>query len=80
MTIPERGFRFDRKIGKRPFWDFGRNFFFFWKKKLIIVFFGLEFTGDYRDVSIIPTLFRDRQKSKKPIFSSFFLVLTVIAK
>ena len=57
------------------------GFFFLWKKKLIIVFFGVEFTGDYRDVAIIPTLFRDhRQKSKKPICSSFFLLLTVIPK
>ena len=46
-----------------------------------MVFFGVEFTLDNRDVAIIPTLFRDhRQKSKKPIFSSFFLLLTVIPK
>ena len=56
-------------------------FFFFWKKKLIIVFFGVEFTGDYHDVAIIPTLFRDHsQNLKKPNFSSFFLLLTVIPK
>ena len=55
--------------------------FFFLEKKLIIVFFGVEVTGDYRDVAMIPTLFRvHRQKSKKPIFSSFFLLLTVIPK
>ena len=39
FSIPERGLRFGLKIGKRPFWDVGRNFFFLWKKKLIIVFF-----------------------------------------
>ena len=61
--------------------DVGRIFFFFMEKKFIIVFFGLTFTGDYRNVAIIPTLFRDhRQKSKKPIFSCFFLLLTVIPK
>ena len=44
--------------------------FFFLGKKLFIVFFGVEFTGDYRDVEIIPTLLRDhRQKSRKPNFS-----------
>ena len=81
ITIPERGFRFGLKIGKRPFWDVWRNFFFFLEKKVIIVLFAVEFTADYRDVAIIPTLFRDhRQKSKKPICSSFFLLLTVIPK
>ena len=55
--------------------------FFFVEKKLIIVFFGVKFTGDYHNVAVIPTLFRDhRQKSKKPIFSLFFLLLTVITK
>ena len=44
-------------------------------------FFGVKFTGDYRSVAIIRTLFRDhRQKSKKPNFSSFFRLLTVIPK
>ena len=41
--------------------------------------FGVKFTGDYRSIAIIPTLFREhRQKSKKPNFSSFFRLLTVI--
>ena len=82
FSIPDRGLRFGLKIGKLSFWDVGRNFFFFlWKKKLIIVFFGVKFTGDYRNVAIISTLFRDhRQNSKKPNFSSFFLLLTVILK
>ena len=54
---------------------------FFCGKKLIIVFFTVKFTGDYRDVAIISTLFRDHsQKSKKPNFSSFFLLLIVIPK
>ena len=56
-------------------------FFFLWKKKSIIVFFGVKFTGDSRDVAIISTLFRHHsQKSKKPNFSSFFRLLTVIPK
>ena len=55
--------------------------FFFRKKKLIIVFFGVEFTGDYRDVAIISTLFVDHsQNSKNPNFPSFFRLLTVILK
>ena len=55
------------------------EFFLFVEKKLTIGFFGVKFTEDYHNVAIIPTLFRDhRQKSKKPIFSSFFLLLTVI--
>ena len=58
-----------------------KNFVFLWKKKLIIVFFGVNFTGDYRNVAIIPTLFQDHsQNSKKLNFSSFFLLLTVIPK
>ena len=32
ISIPERGFRFGLKIGKRPFWDVGRIFFFVEKK------------------------------------------------
>ena len=49
------------------------EFFFCGKKKLITVFFGVKFTGDYRDVAIISSLFRDHsQNSKKPNFSLFF--------
>ena len=81
FSIPERGLRFDLKIDKRPFWDVGRNFFFLWKKKLTIVFFGVKFTGDYRNVAILSSLFRDHsQNSKKPNFSSFFRLFTVIPK
>ena len=59
----------------------GSFFFFLLKRKFIIVFFDVKFAGDYRNAAIIPTLFLDhRQKSKKPNFSSFFLVLTVITK
>ena len=55
--------------------------FFFLVKKLTIVFFRVKFTGDYRNVAIIPSLFRDhKQKSKKSNFSSFFQLLTVIPK
>ena len=55
--------------------------FFFVENKLIIVFLGVKFTGDYRGVAIISTLFRDHsQNSKKPNFPSFFLLLTVIPK
>ena len=51
----------------------GRTEFFFVEQKLIVVFFRVKSTGDYRDVAIIQTLFREhRQKWKKPNFSSFF--------
>ena len=44
-------------------------------------FFGVKFTEDYRSVAIIPTLFRHHiQNLKKPNFSLFFLLLTVIPK
>ena len=57
------------------------GFFFLWEKKLTIVFFGANFTGDYRNVVIISTLFPDhRQNSKKPYFLSFFRLFTVIPK
>ena len=73
-------FRFGLKIGKRPFWDVGPNFFFV-EQKLTLVFFGVKFTGDYLSVAVIPTLFRDhKQKSTKRNFLSFFRLLTVILK
>ena len=62
---------------------FGKSdgIFFLWEKKFIIVFFGVKFTGDYRDVAIISSLFRHHiQNSKKPNFSSFFRRFTVIPK
>ena len=80
ISIPERGLRVGRKIGKRPFWDVGR-IFFLWEKKLTIVFLGVNFTGDYRNVVINSTLFSDHsQSSKKPNFPSFFRLFTVIPK
>ena len=55
--------------------------FFFLENKLIIVFVGVKFTGDYRDLAIISTLFRyHSQNSKNPNFLSFFLLLNVIRK
>ena len=49
------------------------GFFFVQQKVYHVFFFGVKFTGDYRNVAIILILFRDhRQKSKKPKFSSFF--------
>ena len=51
------------------------GFFFLCEKKLSIVFFEVKFTGDYRNVAIISTLFRDHsQNSKIPNFSSCFLL------
>ena len=71
FSIPERRLRLGLKMGKRPSCHVGQNFFC--GKKLIIVFFSVKYTGDYRDVAIISTLFRDHsQKSKKLNFSSFF--------
>ena len=63
FSIRERGLRFGLKNHNRPFWDVGRNFFFLWKQKLNIVFFGVEFTGDYREIAIISTLFRDHSRN-----------------
>ena len=48
-------------------------FIFIWNKKSIIVFFGVEFTGDYRNVAIILTLFGITVKIRKNrIFHRFF--------
>ena len=80
MSIPERGLRFDLKIDERPFGDVGWNFFFC-GKKIDYSVFCVKFTGDYRNVAIIPSLFRHHKpKSKKSNFSSFFQLLTVIPK
>ena len=44
------------------------------EKKVDDSVFGVKFTGDYHNVAIIPTLFRDhRQKSEK---TDFFIVFT----
>ena len=59
----------------------GQTHFFSLKKKLIMVFFGVKFTSDYYDFAIISNLNLDQsQKSKKPIFLSFFRLLTVVPK
>ena len=80
FSIPEGGLSFDLKIGKRPVCDAGRKFFFV-EKKFDRLFFEVKFTGDYRNVVTIPTLFRDhRENSKKPNFSLFCLLLTVFPK
>ena len=82
MSIPERGLRFGLKIAKATILRCRTEFFYvLFKRKFIMAFFEAIFTGDYCNIAIIPTLFRDhRQKSKKPNFSSFFLLLTVIPK
>ena len=81
FSIPERGLRFGLKIAKTTILGCRTEFFFLWKIKLTIVFFGVKFTGDYRNFAIISTLFRyHSQNSKHPNFWSFFLLLTVIPK
>ena len=87
-NFEKKNFRFPKGVSgsvsksrKRRFWDIGGNFFFLWKKKLTIMFFGVKFTGDYRNIAIVSTLFRDHsQSSKKPNFLSFFRLFTVIPK
>ena len=81
LLIPERGLGFRLKIAKTTILGCRTEFFVLFKRKFFIVFFGVKFTGDYCDVAIISSLFRNhRQKSKKPNFSSFFRLLTVIPK
>ena len=80
LNFEKKNFRFPKgvagSVSKSENNHFGMSdgiFFYFWKKKLTIVFFGVKFTGDYRNVAIISTLFRDdSQNSKQPSFSSFF--------
>ena len=52
----------------------GGILFFLWKKKLIIVFFGVKFNGDYDNVAIISTLFRDHSENSKK--TEFFIVFS----
>ena len=69
ISIPERRLWFGLKMENDHFGMLD-GIFFFLEKKLIIVFFGVKFTGDYRNVEIIPILCRDhRQKSRNPNFS-----------
>ena len=55
FSITKSGLRFGLKIAKTTILGVseGQIFFFFVKKKLIIVFFGVKFTGEYYDVTII---------------------------
>ena len=88
LNFEKKNFRFPKgvsgSVSKSENDHFGMwdRIFFFVEKKLIIVFFGVKFTGDYCNVAIISTLFRDHsQNSKKPNFSSLFrLYFTVIPK
>ena len=57
FSIPERGSV--SKLENDHFGMLDGIFFFFVKKKLIILFFGVKFTGVYRNVAITLTLFRD---------------------
>ena len=50
------------------------DFFFFVEKNLTIMFFGVKFTGDYRNVAVISTLFRDRSHNSKK--TEFFIVFS----
>ena len=85
--LRKKNFRFPKGVSglvsKSENYHFGMSdeIFFLWKKKLIIVFFGVKFTGVYRNIAITSTLFRDHsQNSKKPNFSLFFALLTVTPK
>ena len=70
LSIPERGLGFRLKIAKTSILGGRTEFFFLFKRKFTIVFFGVKLTGDYCDVAIISSLFRNqREKSKKPNFS-----------
>ena len=67
LNFEKKKFRFPKgasgSVSKSENANFGMSegifFFFVWKKKLIIVFFGVKFTGVYRNVAITSTLFRD---------------------
>ena len=78
LNFEKKNFRLPIEVsGSVSKWEndhFGMSLcFFFVGKKLTIVFFGMNLTGDYRNVAIISTLFRDHnQNSKKPIFHRFF--------
>ena len=67
LNFEEKNFRFPKGVsGSVSKWEndhLGMSdeifFFFLWKLKLIIGFFGVKFTGVYRNVAITSTLFRD---------------------
>ena len=81
MFDSRKGSQVRSQNGKTTILGCRKKIFFLCEKKLTIVFFGMKFTGDYRNVAIISTLFRDHsQNLKNPNFSSFFRLLTVIPK
>ena len=65
LNFEKKNFRFSKgvssSVSKSENEHFGMSdgIFFFVGKKLTLVFFGVKLTGDYRDVAIISTLFRD---------------------
>ena len=73
LNFQKKNFRFPKGISgsvlKSENDHFGMSdeffFFFFLKKKLDQVFFGANFTGDYRNVAIISTLLRDHSQNSK---------------
>ena len=87
LNFEKKNFRFPEGFSVSVLKSENDNFgmsdgiFFFWKKKVLIVFFMVKFTGDYRNVAIISTLFRDHsQNSKKTEFFIVFSTFTVIPK
>ena len=70
---PPKGSQVRSQNGKTTILGCRTDFFFLWKKKLTIVFFEVKFTGDYRNVAIISTLFGITvQIRKNRIFHRFF--------
>ena len=75
LNFEKKNFRFPKgasgSVSKSENDHFGMSdgiFFFWWTKKLIVVFFGVKFTGDYRDVAIISSLYRHQSKFEKAKF------------
>ena len=66
LNFEKKNYRFPKRasdlVSKSENDHFGMSdgiFFVVFKRKFIMAFFGVKFTGDYRNVAIIPTLFRD---------------------
>ena len=80
LNLRKKNFRFPEgasgSVSKSENDHFGISdgIFFLWKKKLIIVFFGVKFTEDYRDVAIISSLFRHHSQNSKK--TKFFIVFS----
>ena len=61
LNFEKKNFRFPKGVSgsvlKSENDHFGTHvgIFFFLEKKMIMVFFGVKFTGDYRDLAIIST-------------------------